>query len=245
METTPPPSFADLVQSSLNAAVTPERIAEKVNAHVEKAVDEAIADALRSWSDTGKAIAGALKNSLRVDELNLPAYGHVVTEILSRQIQARVSEVVAGKLAEDMERLLSLAPKRAKLSELVAELLGDDGERYEVYCRIEWSEYSSAWVYLSQEKPSNKYEYDVRLLIGLPKKGDDYACGEVAEGKICSGTVKGSDLGKDVRFGWGTEHKKQGTKFDCWFGFEQKILAMYACGTVIEIDEDAVVTERY
>lgn len=47
-----------------------------------------------------------------------------------------------------------------------------------------------------------------------------------------------------AHFGYGTDYAKQGTEIRSWFGFEQKVLAMYACGTIIEIDEDAVVTER-
>ena len=78
-------------------------------------------------------------------------------------------------------------------------------------------------------------------MISLPKKGDDYKRGEVIEGPIFSGSVKGVDLKTDVRFGFGVKPSRD---FGRWFGFEQKILSMYACGTVIEIDEDSVVTER-
>jgi hypothetical protein len=251
MTTEPAAPFATLVQDALNAAATPEKIAAKVQAHVDKAVDEAIADAMRSWSDTGKVLKGALTDSLRVNNLNLPSYGHVVAQIVERQIQARVSEVVAAKLAADLENLLTLAPKRAKLSELVAELLGkdEDGEcrcdgPSRVYCNVEWQDWAAAYINISKEKPASRYDSDISLIIWLPKKGDDYARGEVIEGTISSGHVKGSDLKKDVRFGYGTEHPKQKTEFGRWFGFEQKILAMYACGTVIEIDEDAVVTSR-
>lgn len=247
-----PAPFAHLVQAALNDAVTPEKIAAKVSAHVEKAVDQAIADAMYSWSDTGKLVKGAIEDSLRVNKLDIPSYGHVVGQIVERAIQARVSEVVAAKLAKDLEDLLSLAPKRVKLSELVAELLGKDGKddpchcgpRGRIYCNVEWNDWASAYVNLSKEKPTNRYDSEIRFLVNLPKKPDDYARGEVPEGPISSGHVKGMDLQKDIRFGYGTEHAKQKTEFGRWFGFEQKILAMHACGTIIELDENDVVTER-
>jgi hypothetical protein len=246
-----PGTFAGLVQAALNAAVTPEKIDAKVTQHVEKAVDEAIAEAMRSWSDTGKTVRAALVDALRVNGLNLPSYGHAVAAIVERQIQARVSEVVSAKLAKDMEDLLTLAPKRVKLSELVAELLGGEDEDPchcdgppRVYCTVEWSEYASVRIYLSKEKPDRPYNSDIEIMISLPKKAGDYPRGEVPEGPIFLGKVKGSDLKKDVRFGYGTNAAKQGVEFGRWFGFEQKILAMYACGTVIEVDEGAVVTER-
>jgi hypothetical protein len=251
MTTEPAAPFATLVQDALNAAATPEKIAAKVQAHVDKAVDQAIADAMYSYSDTGKVVKAALTDSLRVNNLNLPSYGHVVAQIVERQIQARVSEVVAAKLSADLENLLTLAPKRAKLSELVEELLGKEDEGgcscdgpASIHFEVEWSDGSFCHVYISKEKPRSKWEADIRLMFHLPKKVDAYARGEAIEAPIWTGHVKGSDLKKDVRFGYGADYPKQKTEFGRWFGFEQKILAMYACGTVIEIDEDAVVTSR-
>ena len=38
------PSFASLVRDALNAAVTPERVAAKVQAHVDRAVDAVVTE---------------------------------------------------------------------------------------------------------------------------------------------------------------------------------------------------------
>ena len=247
-------AFATLVQSALDGAVTPDRVRTKVEEHVENLVDETIADAMLSWSKTGQSIKEVVTSSLRVgDRLNIPSYGHVVCQILERQIQARVADVVAARLQKDMDDLLKLAPKRVKLSELIAELLGDanddpcgcDGPS-SIYMRLEWGEYSSCWLHIHKEgEPKSKWDSDIRVLISLPKKADDYEFGETPEGTICSGQVKGSDLKKDIRFGWGTEHKRQPTEFGRWFGFEQKWLAMYAVGTIIELDEDNCVLNKW
>lgn len=241
-----PPGIDSLVRDAVLKTVTPEYINDKVQEHVDKLVEDGLREALSSYSPMGKSIKDAIGEALQVgDRLNIPSYGHVVGQMLERQLQARVSDVVAGKLAADMEKLLKLAPKRVKLSDLVAELLeGDDGLG-EVHCEVEWGEWSSAYLVISKEKPTRHSDADIRVLITLPKKHHEYESSEVPEGPICSGHVNGSDLQKDVRFGYGADHPRSRTRFGQWFGFEQKFLAMYACGTVIELDEDCVVTSRY
>jgi len=243
---TDPGMFAGLIQEALNKAVTPEVVRTKVEEHVDKLVGDAITAGLSSWSSTGSTLKEAVTESLRVgDRLNIPSYGHVVSQILERQIQATVSDVIAAKLHGDMEGLLTLAPKRVKLSELVEGLLGhaeeDSGEVSEVHCDIHWNEYDSAWLSLSKEVPQRHQQADIRLLVSLEKKED----GKDREGKISLGSVGGSDLKKDTRFGYGTDYATSKARFGSWFGFEQKVLSMYAVGTVIELDEDAVVTSRW
>ena len=237
-------SLSSLVLTALNAAVTPERVAALVEVHVNKLVKEAIEGAFHSWSPTGKTITAAIGESLQVKDLNLPSYGHTVSEILGRQIQATVSDTVAAKLTKDMENLLKLAPKRVKLSELVKELLGEEDHR--VYCKVEPSDDNGSWakLMLSKEEPTKYKDADIQLHIHLTKKWSEYKDNETIEGTISFGKVSGSDLKKDVRFGYGTEYPKQKTEFGRWFGLEQQILSMYAVGTVIELDENDVQTSR-
>lgn len=256
----PLPGVHDLLIQRVNAELTPERIQERVDKALDKILDRAIDEALNSWSDTGKSIKAALTGSLRVTELDLPGYGHVVCQILERQVQAKVSEAIADRLTQDMADLLKLAPKEVKLSEIVAEILGDDDDPCacdgpsEVYLEIEWEDDRTlVWMYLSKEKPRSKHDADMRLLVKLEHPYGQEPRPEGMESwrkpdpraTISSGWVKGSDLKKDTRFGWGTDYSKQKTEFGRWFGLEQKILAYYACGTVLILDEDACVLSRY
>lgn len=244
-----PGSFSNLITDALNAAVTPERIALLVSEHVDRLVKEGIEDAMNSWSKTGKEVKAKVAESLQVQGLNLPSYGHVVSQLIERQLQARVAEVIAAKLASDIESLLSLAPKRVKLSELIATLLEEVDDDCScsiprVFCKVDVNEYGSVYLSISREEPARHKDPDVRVMIHLPKKYDEYKGSEIPEGTIMLGKVSGSDLRKDIRFGYGTERPNQATEFGRWFGFEQKILAMYACGTIIVLDEDAVVCSK-
>lgn len=246
-------SFSDLVQAALNRAVTPDAVQAKVDKAVSDMVDSTISDALGRWSDTGKAIKAAVTDSLRVgDGLNLPSYGNTVCQILEAQIQARVSEVVAAKLQEDMEKLLTLAPKAVKLSDLIEQLLeGEDDpcscEPTSISMHLEYTEYRGARLYIHSESPapSHHYEYDIRLYFTLLQPTKNHTSDEVPAGTIHTGNVKGTDLKKDIQFGYGSVSKAERRHFGRWFAFEQKILSMYAVGTVITLDEDCCVLSRW
>lgn len=236
--------FAQLMREAVAAAMTPERVAARVNGHVEKLVDDTIRSALGKWSGTGKQIEEAVQEALRVERLDLPSYGHTVARMLEAQVEARVAEVVEAKLKADMNALLKLAPKRVRLSEMVADLLGDEDDGpSEIGFKVDWGEFRSVDVCFHPDtSPTRKYDFETRLHIWLPKAVDAYARGETPEGTISSGTVSGSDLKKDVRFGYGTTRTEH---FGRWFGFGQRVLAMYAVGTVIELDEDACQPSRH
>jgi hypothetical protein len=243
-----------MVQEALDSATTEERMRARVEKHVEELVTRTLSDAMNTWSDVGKSIKNAVQDSLRVgDGLNIPSYGHVVSEMLSAQIQARVSEVVAAKLQEDMEGLLKLAPKRVKLSKLIADLLGDDeydpcdcDGPSEIGLEIEQGMYQSCWLLINKDgKPDKPHNADIRVLIAVTNEKSKYAYGDVIKGTIRLGHVSGADLKKNLAFGWGSDFSKKRRDFGAWFGLEQKFLAMYACGTVIELDEDACVLSRH
>lgn len=212
--------MSNLIADAVARKLTPEFIEQEIDTRVSKLVVEAVDKALRSWSDTGKLIETAIENSLRVDRLDLPSYGSTVTAILKAQIEARMSELVAGRLAQDMDDLLKLAPKSVKLSEIAAEMIRDrDGYGEVITVIVEHSEYGWVRVYLDENdahEERDKHRAAVRLLIGK-------------DGKIASATLDDRDINTT---------KVLGNRY----GLAQKVRAYYAAGTVIEIDEHSVVT---
>ncbi len=212
--------MSNLIADAVARKLTPEFIEQEIDTRVGKLVVEAVDKALRSWSDTGKLIETAIENSLRVDRLDLPSYGSTVTAILKAQIEARVSDLVAGRLAEDMDDLLKLAPKSVKLSEIAAEMVRHrDGYGEVITVIVEHTEYDSTWVYLDEHdvhEERDRRRAAVRLLIGK-------------DGKIASATLDDRDINTT---------KVLGNRY----GLAQKVRAYYAAGTVIEIDEHSVVT---
>lgn len=207
------------VSEAVASLLTPEFIEKQVNARVEKLVTEAVDSALRSYSDTGKMITKAVEDALRVDRIDLPSYGQTVAKMLKAQIESRVSDLVAGKLAMDMEELLSLAPKEVKLSEISSAMLERREDEYGpcITVIVHRSEYGSTWLHLDEDNhydEHDRHKADIQLLLS-----DD--------GTIFDAKIHGRSM-KDARH------------FGRAYGLEQKLRAYSACGTKIILDEDYV-----
>lgn len=213
-------SLGSLISGFVAEKLTPDFIEKEVNTRLEKLVVESVDRALRSFSDTGKLIEKAVEEALRVDRIDLPSYGITVAAMVKAQIEARVSDLVAGRLAEDVDELLKLAPKEIKLSKIAEDMIdGRDGYGPAITVIVEENEYGSTWVYLDEEEhreSRDKFRCPYRLLIGK-------------DGKIAAGSLDDKDIKSTKAIGRA-------------YGLAQKIRAYYACGTTIILDEDAVVT---
>ena len=216
-------NLGDAISRAVAAKLDSEFVEKVVHERVSKLVTEAVDQALRNYSDTGKLIEKAVADALRVDRLDLPSYGHVVSAILKEQIDARVAELVAGRLAQDMQELLNLAPKEVKLSEIAKSMCDKhEGESYGpvITVLVERTDYGAAWVYLDEdthhEGHDAKRRCDHQLLVS-------------SDGLISSATIHNRNI-------------KDTTQFGRAYGLAQKLRAYVACGTKIILDEDNVVT---
>lgn len=215
-------NLGELISQKVAAQLDAAFVEKEVETRVSKLVVEAVSNALRSYGETGKLIEKAVEDALRVSHIDLPSYGHVVTQILQVQIESRVAELVAGRLSQDMEALLSLAPKEIKLSQIAKDMVdeGSHGVEYgeAITVIVERTEYRSVWVYLDeQEHHEDRDKYKCRHSMLLSE-----------DGTISSATVDKRPLRDTSHIGRS-------------YGLDQKLRAYVACGTKIILDEDAVV----
>lgn len=213
----------DLINKAVAETMTPEFVKKQVATRVEKLVTEAINDALRSYSDIGKQIKEAVQASLKVNDLNLPSYGLLVTGMIEQQVKDHAGALIDARLAEDIRELLSIAPAEIKLSQIAKEMIerhhDRDGYGEVITVIVEHSEYGSTWLYLDEEQHhARRDKYQCRHSLLLNK-----------DGTISSARLDKRDL-KD------TQHIGRD------YGLPDKIRAYYAAGTRIILDEDAVVT---
>lgn len=215
--------LGELISATVAKQLDAAFVEKEVETRVSKLVIEAVDRALRGYSDTAKLIEKAVEDALRVERLDLPSYGITVAAILKTQIEAKVSDLVAGTLAKEMDELLGLAPKTVKLSEIAKEMienrLGDEGYGEVITVIVERADRGYSHIYLDEEEaiePHEKYRCQHRLAVD-------------PEGKIYSATIANQDLKKATRFGH-------------FYGIDQKLRAYVACGTKIILDEDDVVT---
>lgn len=214
-------NLGELISRHVAARLTPEFVEKEVTARIDKLIVESVDRALRSYSKTGKLIEDAVEDALKVNGLDLPSYGDTVVKILKVQIAERVNELVAGRLSQDMEELLSLAPKEVKLSSIAELMLENhpDGYGEVITVIVERNDFGSTWIYLDENQHldhRDKYRCQHSLLVGK-------------DGTISSATVDGRNL-KDVHHVGKT------------YGLDQRIRAWVACNTKIILDEDYVVT---
>lgn len=212
-------SLGDLISRHVSDRMTPEFVKKEVQARVDKLIVEAVDRALRSYSATGKLIEKAVEDALKVQKIDLPSYGETVCKLLKAQIEERVSELVSGRLSQDMEELLSLAPKEVKLSKVAEEMLEEhrDGYGEVITVIVDRSDYGSASLYLDDQQhlaERDKYKCAYRLLVR-------------EDGTVASAIIHGREM-KDVR------HVGKS------YGLDQKIRAWVACNTRLILDEDNV-----
>lgn len=224
-------TMAELVTSAIDAQMKPENIEPKITAAVEEMIADVVKSSLRTYSDNGKLIENAVKESLKIGTLNLPSYGTTVCTILKAQIEAKVAPLISGQLTEDMSEMLNLAPKELRLSDIVKEMLEahweyDDGcyERDLVTCIVDEDRTLTA-IYLDEDDHhEEKYRCAISLFIDQ-------------DGFIRSGSTKGR-----------TDMKARSLETHGDFGraytLEQKVRSWWACGTKIIVDADEVCTRR-
>lgn len=216
--------FTSLIADAVAAKMTPEFIEKEVGARVDKLLVESVDSALRSYSDTGKQIREAVENALRVEGLDLPTYGQVVAQMLKVQIEDRVSALVSGQLAKDMDELLSLAPREVKLSEIAKQMLDEHADD-------EWGDLITVIV----EDDTHGYSRVYLDERGVYEERDKYKCryrlGVDGKGKIYSASIDDRDLKSSQHIGRS-------------YGVGQMIRAYVACGTTIILDVDSVATGK-
>lgn len=223
--TQPDAGMFDIISSAVAATLTPEFVEKQVTNRVEKLITDIIDSSMRQYGDFGKQIEAAVKSALEIRELKLPSYGALVTAVLEREVKAHAGALIDARLTEDMRELLSIAPAEIKLSKIAEDMLealtGDDGDRWGkvITVIVSDTEYSSRWIYLDDKEhhpERDKYKCKYRLLLN---KAGAISCAYLEDKKL-------DDIHAIGR---------------AW-GLGDKIRAWYAAGTVIVLDEDAVVT---
>ncbi|ABF63513.1 hypothetical protein TM1040_0780 [Ruegeria sp. TM1040] len=245
----PTTDIAILAGQALQEATAPERVKEIIDKKIGETVKGAIESAMRSYSDFGRTLEKKIEEALSISNLDLPSYNNMVCAMVQNQVEAVASELIQGRLQADINEMLGVAPQSIKLSEIVNQMRQsheeDGGYGEVVTCIVEeihvddsdfwgprWKVYLDDTTHYSH---SDKGSCEVVLEVWHGIKQDrDQSNHEITTGTISqiqeySGVItsKGGKAGFSMRRP---------------YGLTQKLLAMYAAETVIEVDEDEVVT---
>lgn len=251
----PTTDIAILVQDALTEASHPERMKEIVTKLVTKQFDETLSSATRSFSDFGKTLEKKVTEALSIEKLDLPSYNTIMASMITKLVDDAVSNLIQGRLKEDLNELFKIAPKTIKLSEIVKEMRerheGDGGYGEVVTCIVERNDHDDTdfwgprWtIYLDDDiavdlssrhaKPSDA---SIRLDVWHGIKASELR--GTSNDTIHTGTINSIYENSGVIASRGGKH---GFTMRRPYGLAARLLSYYACETVIEVDEDFVVT---
>jgi hypothetical protein len=244
--------IAVLAAEALAKATTPEKVREIVDREIGKTVEEAIKRSVQSYSPFGKALEEKLKDAMGIEKLNLPSYSQMMTDLVQRLVQKHVADHVGARLEEDIKDILNIAPKSIKLSEIADAMRerkeGDGHYGHVITVHVDDDDrhadsdfWGPSWtIYLDEDRhEKNPKDADIKIRVShgiRDKEGPP-------SHKLTTGTIwMIEDRGRKVTAakseGWNGTFRRP----DKVYGLAERLLAYYAAGTVIEIDEDAVVT---
>jgi hypothetical protein len=167
-------NLPELIASSVSA--------EKIQPILDKAISQAIADAIREATGYNSPFSKALKqqlaeampHGLSIDDV--AKFGHVFNAAITDAVHGQNTETIQAALRKAATAALPDVPSRIKLSELLKEARdGLHKEEYEAfYAHLELSEYGGGW--LSLDKDANtRSEYRAGIRLSFTKEGEVYS----------------------------------------------------------------------
>lgn len=216
-----------LIQKTMQEKFDGGTLEKIVEERVEKLVEDAVGEAMKSWSPFGKDLKAMLESKLALnpESYNLDRYNTMVQKIVQQMLDTHLQ----GHLKEQVEKSVAdiLKPfdvsKPVKMSELVRDFMETTSEYEEnmqgnITCHIEeGGSVSGYWqFYLDKEADTDKYRCEVQGMVNK-------------EGQIFSLKISGEKIEKNFFVG-------------PLYNFERRLFQLYANKGVLELDEDAVET---
>ncbi len=215
-------AFASIVQSGAIQLT----IEKKLLATVESIID----NELRSYSDFGQALSKQVKSALQVDfsNLGLPGYNDLILKIIRSQVAQQLEGQLTSQVEAQMKELLAPAPSEIKLSELVADFIKHNSERYDRH------QIDSEGITLIVEEDRSHSTVFHHVYLDKEEGKDKYQCSyqiDVIDGRVYRVQIDRVDPDKKLFAG-------------PFYDFGRQVFQLYAAGTklIVDGDEDSIET---
>lgn len=216
------PSMKDLIHAAVDRAIASGLVEQTLDASITKAITSALQDMTGAYSEFGKALKKQLAESLACGpDLDLPTYGHLVLQIVRRQVDAAVGQQMHGQIEETLKDLLDSPPASIKLTEIVAQFIEFHHERRELGARKDSRSISlhvntsdGGYRYISIDPRSGKDDGECLVCIGVNR--DD---------RVFTLSIDKQEFEKRLFTG-------------PLYGFERLLFRLYANKTPIEFDAE-------
>lgn len=149
--------------------------------HVEKCIEEQLAKTIKeiirskleNYSDFGKQLSEAVKQSLALNgQLDLPSYNDALLKILRHQVEHLTNATIQQQVAARMKDLLEPPPKEIAISELVEKYIETVKERNARGCVCHGDEQ----ITLIVERDGNRLDEFVHIHLDDEPRKKKYDC---------------------------------------------------------------------
>lgn len=157
--------FSNAVNNAMQAMIDSGKVEEIIKTKVEKTVEEAISDALKSYSDFGKDLSKHVKESLKVEvaNVNLQEYGQAVLKMVEGLVNKHVQQSAQAQLMEQFTELFKSPPSQLTLQQIIDTYKeGEEDEAHRdgnEYCGLVIEESSYGYIYVGLNPADMKVKY--------------------------------------------------------------------------------------
>lgn len=110
-----------VAKKALENVIASGKIEQAIEAQIEKTITQLLNEELRPYSEFGKSIEKAVRNSLKIHgNVTLPEYNEQILKVMRKLLAAKTNAVIQKQVADQMAELLTPAPESIKISELIA-----------------------------------------------------------------------------------------------------------------------------
>lgn len=190
---------------------------------LEKTIENVVKNELESYSDFGKRLQAAVKQSLALHgSIDVPSYNDAILKIVSAQLEAKTHAVIQQQVAANLKELLEPAPAAITLTALCESYIEFLKKHRDAGCVCHGEQIATMGI-----RPS---DYDFRYVFfdDEPKKPPqqcDVELGIAGDGRIFSLRFRDRDVEKQLFAG-------------PFYGFQRRVFQMKAAQTRIVIDCD-------
>jgi len=163
------PNLTAFITDAVTRHTSEDAIRDLVDKNVGAIVKRSIDDAFRSYGDVGKQIEAAVVKALALpDDLDVPAYGHMVLAVVNAKLDEKLNDLLKGQISAQLDEMLSIAPPVLKLSDVVEAMREHRKSEAEWdHCstftaEVEEGSYSSTWIRLDCQKRETSSLYSSR-----------------------------------------------------------------------------------
>lgn len=200
---------------------------QAISKYVDKLIDDAASDCLRSYGDVGKALKEQFSKAImpQLESISdLPTYHEYVTNRLKLATQQFYDDRLAAVLDAEFKELMTEIPEQITLSWLVRQVVKekqDDHDDYEgsvtLIIDIEERSYGSyAHIYIDKEEETSKHDCEFDLHLSKEKESGKYS--------ILGLRINDKKAGEQLSMG------RQ-------YGFKKILFNVYAMKGLIELDQ--------